>query len=135
VRIFLDANILFSTAMSDGAVRHLVNDLLADGHVLVVNDYVLEEARRNLALKAHDGIKVLDRLKQHLEMAVLAVAPLHAVPAALAEKDRPVLGAAIQARCEALVTGDRRDFGRFYGRAFGGVTIHSPLSLARVLLA
>ncbi len=53
---------------------------------------------------------------------------------ALAEKDRPVLAAAMQLACEALVTGDRTHFGTFYGKTLGGVKIHSPRSLAETLL-
>ena len=53
----------------------------------------------------------------------------------LPENDRPVLAAAIRLRCDALVTGDRTHFGRGYGRAFGGVAIHSPRSLAEQILA
>ena len=34
-----------------------------------------------------------------------------------------------------LVTGDKAHFGRFYGRALAGVTIHSPRSLAEALLS
>jgi len=37
-------------------------------------------------------------------------------------------------RCEVLVTGDRTHFGRFYGRRMAGVAIHSPRSLAELLL-
>ena len=53
----------------------------------------------------------------------------------LPEKDRPVLAAAIRLRCDALVTGDRTHFGGGYGRSFGGVTVHSPRSLAERLFA
>ena len=56
------------------------------------------------------------------------------VPGALAEKDRPVLAAAMQLACEALVTGDRTHFGAFYGKTLGGVKIHSPRSLAETVL-
>jgi hypothetical protein len=49
--------------------------------------------------------------------------------------DRPVLAAAIRLEGDALVTGDRTHFGAFYGRTLGGVTIHSPRSLAEALLA
>ena len=44
MRIFLDANILFSAAKSTGAVRQLLKMLQATGHVLVVDDYVKIEA-------------------------------------------------------------------------------------------
>jgi predicted nucleic acid-binding protein len=134
MRIFLDANILFSASLSDGAIRRLVRELLTGGHALVVDEYVLEEARRNLALKARDGAKELDRLKHLLEIAPSVADIQLTVAVALPEKDRPVLAAALQARCNALVTGDRTHFGRFYGRSIGGVAIHSPLSLAESLL-
>jgi hypothetical protein len=52
----------------------------------------------------------------------------------LPEKDRPVPAVAIALGCDALVTGDCTHFGTGYGRAFGGVTIHSPRSLAELLL-
>lgn len=57
------------------------------------------------------------------------MAPPNAPWAWLPEKDRPVLAGAIRLRCDALLTGDRTDFGPGYGRAFGGVVIHSPRSL------
>ena len=52
MRIFLDANVLFSAAQSAGAVRQLVHALQADGHALVADEYVATEARRNIAGKA-----------------------------------------------------------------------------------
>ena len=54
--------------------------------------------------------------------------------AALPEKDRPVLAAAIRLRCDALVTGDRTHFGKLYGVTIEGVAIHSPQSLAEAAL-
>jgi hypothetical protein len=48
--------------------------------------------------------------------------------------DQPVLLAAIRLNCDVLVTGDRTHFGPGYGRAFEGVTIHSPRSLAEAVL-
>ena len=63
MRIFLDANILFSAARSAGAVRQLVQALQAGGHSLVADAYVGEEARRNLASKAQaDALEFLQAL-------------------------------------------------------------------------
>ncbi len=39
IRVFLDANILFSAARSDGAVRALVSVLLDRGHACQVDAY------------------------------------------------------------------------------------------------
>jgi predicted nucleic acid-binding protein len=135
MRIFLDANILFSAAKSDGAVRRLL-ELLADaGHECHADSFVVEEARRNLALKAPGNLPVLHRLLGRIKVAQAASHPPEAeVVRSLPEKDRPVLAAAIQLACEALVTGDRAHFGSLYGKTLGGVKIHSPRSLAEAVL-
>ena len=136
MRVFLDANVLFSAAKSDGAVRALLRLLLERGHECWADAYVAAEARRNLGAKGPEALHVLEALLARLRVA--AAAPLASEPADVAwlpDKDRPVLAAAIYLRCDALVTGDRTHFGAGYGRAFGGVVIHSPRSLAEQLLA
>ncbi len=109
--------------------------LLEAGHECWVDGYVSEEARRNLLAKAPERLAELEKLLARLRMAE-AHPPESALDAklALAEKDRPVLAAAVRLGCDALVTGDRTHFGALYGKAFGGVTIHSPRSLAESLL-
>jgi predicted nucleic acid-binding protein len=135
MRISLDANILFSAAKSQGAVRRLLDLLVEAGHDCCVDAYVVEEARRNLALKAPPALATLEAL-----LAKIDVAPLYPgdatleVALRLPEKDRPVLAAAIRQRCAALVTGDRTHFGRYYGKTIHGVAIHSPRSIAETLL-
>lgn len=135
MRIFLDANILFSAAKSDGAVRQLLAILLKADHECWADGYVIEEARRNLAAKTPDGLRDLEALLARLHVAAAQPNPA-ALEATLAipEKDRPVLAAAIRLKCDALMTGDRTHFGAFYGKALSGVAIHSPRSLAEALL-
>ena len=132
MRIFLDANILFSAAKSAGAVRELLRRAQAAGETLCADAYVVAEARRNLAVKAPDALPAFEALLARIELAGFAAAALPPKAAALLpEKDRPVLAAAIRLRCDALVTGDRTHFGALYGQRVEGVAIHSPLSLAR----
>jgi len=134
MRIFLDANILFSAAKSDGAIRRLLTLLAEAGHECQADTYVVEEARRNLALKAPGSLPILDRLVRRIRVAqVKASLPRAEAIRSLPEKDRPVLAAAIDGGCQALVTGDRTHFGRLYGKTLGGVTIHLPRSLAEAL--
>lgn len=136
MRVFLDANILFSAAKSDGAVRSLVRQMIERGHVCWADAYVVAEARRNLAAKGPEALHVLDALLPRLSIAAAArVADERPDVPWLPEKDRPVLAAAIRLQCDVLVTGDRTHFGAGYGRVFGGVAIHSPRSLAEWLLA
>jgi predicted nucleic acid-binding protein len=131
MRIFLDANILFSASKSDGAVRRLIQLLLDAGHECVIDDFVVSEARRNLLAKAPKTVEVLDRLIAVVEINTFAFDNKSANTVAwLPEKDRPVLASAIRLRCNALVTGDRRHFGAGYGKVFGGVKIYSPRALA-----
>ncbi len=132
MRIFLDANILFSAAKSDGAIRSLLALLVRAGHELCADGYVLEEARRNLALKAPDGVAALDGVMQAVTLKAGASRVGSALP--LPEKDQPVMEAAIRAGCDVLVTGDRTHFGALYETTFQGVLILSPAQVARKLL-
>jgi predicted nucleic acid-binding protein len=136
MRVFLDANVLFSAAKSDGAVHLLLTLLEKSGHLCCVDGYVIEEARRNLVAKAPDRVVALEKLlarmevsgAQHVDAGLEASLPLPA-------KDRPVLAAAIRQTCDTLVTGDRTHFGLLYGRTIHGVTIYSPSSLAEKILS
>lgn len=135
MRVFLDANILFSAAKSDGAVRELLRLLLDGGHECWIDDYVLIEARRNLAAQAPDALIALEALLRRLRISpAQAPGPALKLVNWLPEKDRTVLAAAMRLHCDALVTGDRTHFGAGYGKAFAGVTIHSPRSLAELLV-
>lgn len=135
MRVFLDANVLFSGAKSDGAIRRLLTLLEKAGHECCADSYVIEEARRNLFAKAPDRVVTLEALVSRMTTAGAqrGDAALEAsLP--LPQKDRPVLAAAIRQGCAALVTGDRTHFGALYGRTIRGVTIYSPRSIAEMLL-
>jgi predicted nucleic acid-binding protein len=136
VRIFLDANILFSAASTDGTVRRILSLLTEAGHQSCVNAYVVGEARRNIAFKSQQHVHALEVLLAgmvHVELA--SGAPLREELLLLPEKDRPVLDAAARGRCDVLLTGDRAHFGRWFGLSLAGVKIHSPKTLLLELLA
>jgi uncharacterized protein len=135
VRIFLDANVLFSAAKSGGAVRSLVRQLLVLGHECVVDEYVVTEARRNLAAKGSEALAELEALLKRLQVTKARVpSEVDKQTEWLPAKDQPVLHAAMSLKCQVLATGDRTHFGSRYGTSFGGVVIHSPRSLAEALL-
>lgn len=136
MRIFLDANILFSAAQSDGAVRQLLSLTEAAGHELWADAYVFEEARRNLAAKTPSGLPVLNAMAGRIKIGGMsAVNSLLPDTPSLPEKDRPVLAAAIHHHCDILVTGDRTHFGQFYGKTIQGVPVLSPAMLAESVLS
>ncbi|WP_310449582.1 PIN domain-containing protein [Sulfuritalea sp.] len=135
MRIFLDANILFSAARADGAVRQLLALCEGAGHELWADAYVFEEARRNPAAKTPAGLPVLNAMAARISIGgLIAGNSLLPDTLVLPEKDRPVLAAAIHHRCDILVTGDRTHFGPLYGTTIRGVTVLSPAMLAEALL-
>lgn len=134
MRIFLDANVLFSAAQSDGAVRTLITRLHESDHQLVADAYVWEEARRNLVSRYPSAIAELDALTQMIRILPFHGADQHTASLPVDPKDKPVLAAPIALHCDALITGDRTHFGHLFGTAVQGVTIFSPLLAARSLL-
>jgi len=127
--IFLDANILFSGALPHSRMRAFL-DFLCRECECITNGYAVEEARRNLAAKFPEAVRHLDMLIKKCEI-VPAVKTDFKVKLAL--KDVPILGGAVAAQAKYLLTGDEKDFGRFFGETIDGVKIVSPKMLAEEL--
>lgn len=110
MRIFLDANILFTAAHNPNGKAALVFELGRSGiWRLATSPYAAEEARRNIARKFP---ACRDRLETLLnDIALVADSPEIPCPAGLAEKDEPIFRAARGCRADVLLTGDIRDFG------------------------
>jgi len=130
VRVFLDANILFSAADPKSATRHLLVTLAAS-HEAVTSPHAWEEARRNLELKRPEHRKGLDDLREFASITGAFTPPPEMQ---LPESDIPIMAGAIGARCEYLWTSDRTHFGRYYGTRLGGVTVVSSIQLAEQLV-
>ncbi len=134
MRVFLDANILFSAAKSAGAIRQLDEDIQVRGHECVADEYVIAEARRNLEQKFTTALPDFERLLSCISrLASPPAMSASSLDLLLPEKDRPVLTSAIQHRCHALLTGDKTHLGRLYGQTIAGVSIHSPQAIAEAL--
>lgn len=129
MKVFLDANILFSAAMKGSVVNKTIKAL---GRELdfVTSEYAFEEARRNLANKAPESSSELDLLGAFITRDD-KTAPVQ--DGLLPEKDKPILGAAMGAGCARLVTGDTRHFKRLFDSEIGGVKIVSLTGLVREL--
>lgn len=112
VRLFLDANVLFTAAHNPDGKAALVIDLARRGHwEAMTSAFALEEARRNLERKYPDRLEDLDRLLDAL--SVVAASGRGPCPLALPEKDQPIFAAALKSGATHLLTGDMRHFGRF----------------------
>ena len=129
MRVFLDANILFSGAQSHSRMRAFLEVLFKHGEC-ITNAYAVEEARRNLEMKFPAALPHLDSLIGKCELVPALVADLNVE---LPLKDVPILGGAIAGNATHLLTGDERDFGKFWGKTIQGVKIVSPRMLAEEL--
>ena len=130
MRVFLDANILFSGAQPHSRMRAFLL-LLGRRAECVTNVYAVEEARRNLELKFPATLPNLDALVRKCELVPALTVDLKV---ALKEKDVPILGGAIAGAATHLLTGDERDFGALFGQTVQGVKVVSPRMLADELV-
>lgn len=128
MKIFLDANILFSASDARSATHRLLS-LLQEKHEIVTSPHAWEEARRNLEAKRAHLLPGLDQLKSFVSIT-RAFAPTDTMPAEIAEKDQPILAGAIGAKCTHLWTSDSRHFGHLYGTKIHGVLICSSIQMA-----
>ena len=126
MKIFLDANILYSAARAGGLMERFVTDLMRKAECCT-NLYAIDEARRNLEINDRRRVENLTWLTDKLTCET-SLAEMPSVD--LREKDRPIICGAIAAGCSHLLTGDRRDFGSFFGKLIEGVKIVSPEMLA-----
>ena len=126
MRVFLDANILFSVALPKSRTGCLLG-VAKSNAILLTNSYAAEEARRNLSLKRADSLSALEKLISECEL----VGEMHmSLSAGIASKDRPILEGAIAGNASHLLTGDESDFGIWFGKTVQGVTIVSPRMFA-----
>ncbi|MBM4352057.1 MAG: PIN domain-containing protein [Deltaproteobacteria bacterium] len=126
IRLFLDANVLFTAAHNPSGKASFIIDLGARGYCEVMScSYAIEEARRNISIKFPDYLVRFETL-----MTTVTEVPSRSgqnCPAPLPEKDRPILKAAIHYRATHLLTGDVKDFGPFMNHPdlTGGVLIQT----------
>jgi len=91
MRIFLDANILFSGALPHSRMRAFL-DFLCHEFECVTNAYAAEEARRNLELKFPTAVRHLDPLVRKCTLVKAVAAGLKVE---LPLKDIPIIGGAV----------------------------------------
>ncbi len=120
-RLFLDANVLFSAAYREDA--GLAELWKLDDVQLTTSAYAFEEARRNLS-----DDEQLERLQALVRR--LSIVPESGVElpsnVKIQEKDQPIVQAAIASKASHLITGDRRDFGRYFGKQVAGIWVMPP---------
>ena len=131
MKVFLDANILFSGSVSGSRIAKLIEIVKQYGEC-VTNLYAVEEARKNIERKKYGSIQGLELLLEDISVGNELV---FNIPVELKPKDIPILGGAIALQCTHLLTGDKKDFGFLYGKRVESVLIVSPKLLAEEMVA
>jgi predicted nucleic acid-binding protein len=110
MRIFLDANILFTAAhRPEGKSASVIQVAQENDWVLCTSRYALEEARRNLERKYPQCLQT--HLHQILNLEVIPEFPCSEGLVNLPSKDLPIFFAALGGEAQILLTGDVKDFG------------------------
>jgi uncharacterized protein len=139
-RVFLDANVLFSAAISSGGASRAIFEL-AEQHPkvlkVVVSEYAITEALRNLQQKRSEAVSDLLLL---INGRRFTQEPPQVLIDRLRElvsdsKDVPIVAGAVWARADLLVTGNSRHFGKLYGNHVGGCLILPPREALDLLLS
>ncbi len=126
IRLFLDANVLFTAAHNPSGKAASIVELGSRGYWQVMTSaQAIEEARRNVAIKFSECLERLDSL-----IKVIPKIPSRSgqrFPISLPQKDRPILDAAIECKATHLLTGDIEDFGPFmnHPRLTSGIIIQT----------
>lgn len=126
MKVFLDANVLFSAALP-GSLMGLFLETLRKKAGLVSSQAAADEAFRNLERKFASRLPHLQSLVQAITITRL-VADLPGVE--LVEKDRHILGSAVASQCSHLLTGDERHFKHLFGKTVQGVKVVNAAILA-----
>ncbi len=127
LRVFLDANVLFSAAYQEQAGLATLWKLR--GVHLVTSLYAVQEAATNLnkedaQSRLRDLIEEVEIISDALGIDTRTLDELAEI--VLPDKDRPILAGAVAAEADFLLTGDLRHFERYFGQVLCGVQILRP---------
>lgn len=114
-RAFFDANVIFSAVLSSrGVPRELLLLAAREAIQVVTSEQVVEEIQRNLSKKYPEFLHLLPSLLAQAGIEVVEDANERAVEEVIAyvpyPPDAAVFAAALAARVDCFVTGDREHF-------------------------
>ncbi len=114
-RIFLDANVLFTATHNPRGKAAFIVELGRENHwTLYSSVYAVAEARYNLEIKFPERIPGFEILLDSIKM-IKHQEKKTSLPG-LNEKDQPIFQAAMECSATHLITGDKKDFGKFMNK-------------------
>ena len=106
MRVFLDTNILAGAAATRGLCSDVLREVFAS-HELVISEYLIKELKRVLADKFNLPRDIREDYIWLLHQDTIVAEDFDPPSIQLKDKsDIPILGAALQAKADVLVTGD-----------------------------
>jgi len=117
MKVFLDTNVLASAAATRGLCADVLREALAS-HDIIISEQVLKELKRVLRSKFGVASDLVNDFVQLLEQESVLAQPSEPPKIEMEDKeDMKILGAAIAAQAEVLITGDKEliDLGRIEG--------------------
>lgn len=132
MKVFLDANVLFSAALPGSRMGDFVRYLRKHAE-LASSPAAADEALRNVERKLTDAGVAVRNLQELLRSVTLSSSVVELPGVELVEKDRHILGAAVASACSHLLTGDQRHFQHLFGNVVGGVRVVHAALLAEEL--
>ncbi|MBE0568831.1 MAG: DNA-binding protein [Deltaproteobacteria bacterium] len=111
IRLFLDANVLFTAAHNPHGKAALIIELSGAKWEVATSAYCVMEARHNLERKYPKCSGRMDEILGKIRIVPDVIGDRCPIP--LPEKDRPVYAAAVRCRAGRFLTGNRRHFGPF----------------------
>lgn len=112
-RVFVDTSVLFAAAYSaTGAARDLIKFAIQKRVQVILSQDVLTETERNLARKAPAKLEIYQQFLTLIEPEIVdrpGKEVVWQIEQYVAQKDAPIIAAAIAAQPDYLVTYDRKD--------------------------
>jgi len=126
LRIFVDANVLFSACNPGSRINQTLTQCVAN-HEVVTCAVAIDETFRNLTRKRPIWLPAFA-----IFQSVIQIIPENGslLELGLPEVDGILLGAAVSARCDIFVTGDHHHFGLLFGQTITGVRVLTPRAFA-----
>ena len=106
MKVVLDTNVIIAAFAARGLCADLYELCLAD-HQVITSTYILDEVSGKLLNKLRLPVSRVADIRRHLEGVATVVVPLSVAAETCRDADDlPVIGTALAARAEVLVTGD-----------------------------
>ena len=130
MKIVLDANVIVAAFASRGLCDAIL-ELCLDAHDIVLSEHLLEEIRRNLVKRVRLPRKGADQIVAFLrDNAILLEPEVFSTDVRRDPDDVPVLGLALAASADCVVTGDKD---LLVLKNFRSITILTPRDFSGII--